>query len=100
MSIDNKEVKPAVKRRPPAAGMGRVKGSLNKTTRTAKEAIAMAAEGLGGADRMIAWAQEDPANERAFWASIYPKLIPVQISSDPDAPLQVQLIRRVVVDPK
>lgn len=69
------------------AGKGRPKGSLNKTTLAAKEAIAAAAEGLGGTDRLIAWAQEDPANERAFWASIYPKLIPVQVSGDPDHPL-------------
>lgn len=79
---------------------GKPKGAISKTTRTAKEAIALAAEGLGGADRLIAWAQEDPANERAFWSSIYPKLIPVQLTGDPDAPLAVQLIKRVVVDPK
>jgi hypothetical protein len=66
---------------------GKPKGAISKTTRTAKEAIALAAEGLGGADRLIAWAKEDPANERAFWASIYPKLIPVQVQGDPDAPL-------------
>lgn len=78
---------------------GKPKGALNRTTKSAKEAIAMAAEGLGGVDRLIAWAQEDPANERAFWASIYPKLIPVQVSGDPDNPLEVQLIRRVIVDP-
>ncbi|WP_299643282.1 hypothetical protein [Devosia sp.] len=59
----------------------------NKTTQTAKEAIALAAEGLGGTQRLIAWAQEDPANERAFWATIYPKLIPVQVAGDPDNPL-------------
>lgn len=59
--------------------MGRVKGSLNKTTRTAKEAIAMAADKLGGVDRLVAWAQEDVLNERAFWASIYPKLLPLQV---------------------
>ena len=40
MSDDsNKQVTPA-KRKPPAAGMGRKKGSLNKTTRAAKDAIA------------------------------------------------------------
>jgi hypothetical protein len=60
--------------------MGRVKGSLNKTTKTAKEAIALAAEGLGGADRLVAWAKEDPVNERAFWATIYPKLLPLQVA--------------------
>ena len=59
--------------RPPNAGIGRKKGTPNKVTTAAKEAIAMAAEGLGGTDRIIAWAKEDPLNERAFWSSIYPK---------------------------
>lgn len=67
---------------------GKPKGALSKTTKTAKEAIALAAEGLGGVDRLIAWAQEDPLNERSFWASIYPRLLPVQVSGDPDNPLQ------------
>ena len=64
------------------AGPGRPKGALNKTTRSVKEAIEYAAKGLGGADRMISWAKEDAANERAFWASIYPKLLPLQISGE------------------
>ncbi len=58
-------------------GKGRPKGSLNATTRSAKEAIERAAEGLGGADRLIEWAQEAPENERVFWGTIYPKLLPL-----------------------
>jgi hypothetical protein len=65
---------------PPAAGKGRVKGVPNKATTLAKDAIAAAAEGLGGADRLIAWAKEDPANERVFWGQIYTKLLPLQIT--------------------
>lgn len=80
-----------------AGNPGKPKGALSKTTRTAKEAIALAAEGLGGTDRLIAWAQEDPANERAFWSSIYPKLIPVQLQGDADSPLLVHVVRRVIV---
>lgn len=59
---------------------GRPKGVPNKTTQAAKDAIAMAADKLGGVDRLVSWAQEDPLNERAFWASIYPKLLPLQIN--------------------
>lgn len=61
---------------------GRKKGTPNKMTMAAKEAIAYAAEGLGGADRMVAWAKEDPANEKAFWSTIYPKLLPVQVANE------------------
>lgn len=84
--------------RPPNAGIGRKAGIPNKTTMAAKEAIALAAEGLGGTDRLIAWAQEDPLNERAFWSSIYPKLIPVTLAGDSKAPLVLRL-ERVIVDP-
>ena len=91
MALSNKEVKPSGKKLPPAAGMGRKKGSLNKTTATAKEAIAFAAEGLGGAQRLVDWAKEDPKNETAFWVSVYPKLLPLQISGDADNPLQAKV---------
>lgn len=68
---------------------GKPKGAISKTTRAAKEAIAFAAEGLGGAERLVGWAKEDPKNEAAFWTSIYPKLLPLQIAGDGDNPLQV-----------
>lgn len=68
--------------------MGRKKGSLNKVTKAAKDAIAEAAEALGGSSRLVSWAQEDPANERVFWGTIYPKLLPLQVSGDPDNPIQ------------
>lgn len=85
---DTKVVNPRA-RKPPAAGKGRKAGSLNKTTRAAKEAIAFAADALGGAERLVAWAQEDSANERAFWTTIYPKLLPLQVSGDSENPLGV-----------
>ena len=72
----------SVKKRPnnlPGPGPGRPKGSMNKTTREAKDAIAEAAEALGGAKRLVEWVQEEPANERIFWGTIYPKLLPVQL---------------------
>lgn len=81
-------------------GPGRPKGIPNKASRTAKEAIALAAEGLGGTDRLIAWAREDPLNERAFWSSIYPKLLPLQLhGSGPNGEHIFERIVREVVDP-
>ena len=68
-------------------GPGRPKGVPNKVTIAAKEAIAMAAEKLGGVDRLVTWAKEDALNERAFWSSIYPKLIPVTLAGDPNNPV-------------
>lgn len=76
---------------------GKPKGAISKTTRTAKEAIALAAEGLGGADRLVAWAQEDPLNERAFWSSIYPRLLPLQVTGEGGGPIQVSQIQLVAM---
>lgn len=61
----------------PKRGPGRPKGSQNKVGKAAKEVIAAAAEGLGGLDRLVEWAKSAPENERAFWATIYPKLLPL-----------------------
>jgi hypothetical protein len=60
---------------------GKPKGAINKNTKLAKDAIALAAEGLGGTERLIEWAKEDPLNERAFWTTIYTKLLPLQVQA-------------------
>ena len=71
------------------AGKGRPKGSANKTTQAAKDAIAQAAEELGGADRLVAWVKEDPANEKVFWGTIYPKLLPLQLTGEGGGPVKI-----------
>ena len=71
---------------------GRLKGTPNKVTALAKDAIAVAAERLGGIDRLVEWARADPANERVFWGTIYTKLLPLQVSGDPGAPLISKII--------
>ena len=75
---------------------GKPKGAINHTTRAAKDAIALAAEKLGGVERLVRWVKEDPGNERVFWGSIYPKLIPVTLAGDADAPLQARVQFEVV----
>lgn len=81
-------------------GRGRPKGSKNKVSAEAKAVIAEAAEGLGGADRLLEWAQSEPANERAFWATIYPKLLPLTVAGDPENPLGVHVLERRIVRPE
>lgn len=70
--------------KPPAAGKGRPRGALNKTTRSVKEAISIAADELGGSDRLAAWAKEKPENERAFWTHIYTRLVPLDVHGKHD----------------
>jgi hypothetical protein len=51
-------------------------------------------------DRLTAWAQENPDNEKAFWVSIYPKLLPLQVAGDPENPIrQVHTVERRIVRP-
>lgn len=79
MYMTDKSVKKTVNNLP-GPGPGRPKGSMNKVTKSAKEAIAEAADTLGGAARLVEWVQEDPMNERVFWGTIYPKLLPLQVN--------------------
>ena len=68
---------------------GRPKGVPNKLTTAVKDAIAEAAEGLGGTQRLIDWCKEDTKNESAFWTSIYPKLLPLQVTGEGGGPILV-----------
>lgn len=70
---------------------GRKKGTPNKMTKTALEAISYAADALGGPERLVAWAQEDPANEKVFWGTIYPKLLPLQVTGANGGPFVLTL---------
>jgi uncharacterized protein (DUF2126 family) len=81
-------------------GMGRPKGSPNRVAKEAKDIIAAAAEKLGGIERMVKWAKEDPLNERAFWSTIYPKLIPVQLTGKDGGPIKTTTrVMLVAYDP-
>lgn len=44
---------------------------------------------MGGGTRLEAWAREAPENEKAFWTSIYPKLLPLQVTGKDGGPLQI-----------
>ena len=72
---------------------GRPKNSPNKTTTSAKAAIALAAEGLGGVKRLVAWAKASPENERVFWSTIYPRLVPHEVSGSADGPIAIAIVK-------
>jgi hypothetical protein len=65
---------------PARAGRGRAKAVPSTVTAAAKDAIVQAAAQLGGHERIVAWAREDPKNEKTFWTTIYPKLLPLQVN--------------------
>ena len=73
---------------------GRPKNSPNKTTTSAKAAIALAAERLGGVKRLVAWAKSSPENERVFWSTIYPRLVPHEVAGSADgAPIAIAIVK-------
>jgi len=74
---------------------GRPKGVQNKVTSTVKDNILAVFNGLGGTSKMREWAEE---NQTEFYR-IYAKLLPadIKLSGDPDAPIAIQEIRRIVV---
>ncbi len=59
---------------------GRQPGTVNRLTRTCREAIEFACDELGGAERLAQWAAEAPENEAAFWRHIYPRLLPSSVN--------------------
>jgi hypothetical protein len=89
----NEIVSVPVKRKPPAAGKGKAKGTLNKLTRTVKDTIDNCAHGLGGSNRLLAWCKESALNERLFWTTIYPKLLPLQVTGSGGGPITIEIVR-------
>jgi hypothetical protein len=80
---------------------GRQRGTLNKLSGGAKEVIAQVAANIGGVDRMTKWVRESKDNERTFWTSIYPKLLPLHVAGDKDNPLErVHCVERIIVRPE
>lgn len=96
MSGDNAESKVDQSGKRKKTG-GRKKGTPNKVTVAVKDAIEAAAEKLGGTDRLVEWAKEDPGNERIFWSQIYTKLLPLQVKGEGDNPIPVALVERRIV---
>lgn len=63
---------------------GRKKGASNKVTTSAKEAIELAFQGLGGVKALTTWAKKNP-NE--FYTRVWPRILPLQLSGDTENPL-------------
>jgi hypothetical protein len=98
MPTDSKEVAGTAKRRPPAAGKGRVKGTPNKVTRELKEMILQALDGAGGVDYLIQCANE-PRTASAF-LTLVGKVLPMTVQGPgADGAHVFAVIERRVVRP-
>lgn len=83
---DATQVQPAPKRKPPAAGMGRVKGSTNKVPREVKQMILQALDKAGGVSYLERCAR-DPKTAPAFLALVG-KVLPLQVTGPGGGPVQ------------
>lgn len=72
-----KKVANGAKRKPPAAGKGRPKGAVNKTTRNIREAIEKAFNQAGGVEYLVTLARDDP---RTF-IPLLAKIIPSEVNA-------------------
>lgn len=94
--MSTKQVTPAEKRRPPAAGKGRPKGSVNKTTALLKDAILQAAANAGGSEGLVGYLTLQASENPGPFMSLLGKVLPMQVQGDPDAPLIAVIERRIV----
>jgi len=71
---DSKQVGNTGRRKPPAAGKGRPKGSQNKVTKTIREAIEASFEQVGGAEYLAKMAEEQPTAYMTLTARFCPPI--------------------------
>lgn len=84
-------------RKPPAAGMGRVKGTPNKATKLLKDAILMAAE-LSGYDQkgkagLVGYCRRLADDEPRAFAGLLGKVLPIQVTGGDGEKLTVVIER-------
>lgn len=83
--------------RPPNAGKGRVKGSLNKTTASVKAALIAVYAARGGDKALKTWAE---ANETEFY-KLWGRMLPQEVSGPDGGPIStISEIRETIVRPR
>lgn len=94
--MNSKEVTPTGKRRPPAAGMGRKPGSLNKTTKALREAILEAAERSGrdmqGEGGLVGYLMRVADEDVKAFSVLLGKVLPLQVTGEGGGPIPMAAI--------
>lgn len=79
-------------RKPPAAGKGRPKGSVNKTTAMLKEAILGAATSTGfdgkGKDGLMGYCAFLATTEPKAFATLLGRVLPMQVTGEDGGPIK------------
>lgn len=77
------------------SGPGRPPGSQNKVTKEVKQMVIDALSEAGGVEYLLACAK-NPKTTSAF-LTLVGKVLPLQVQGDPDNPVGIQVIERVIV---
>lgn len=75
---------------------GRKAGTPNKLSGTVKDNVIAVFDAIGGVNHMTTWAMD---NSTEFYR-MYSKLMPLQLTGDPESPITFQRIERTIVRPK
>lgn len=75
-------------KKPPRAGMGRPKGSLNKTTALLKDAILKAAADAGNGD-MVAYLTTQAKENPGPFMALLGKVLPMQVTGEDGGPIGI-----------
>jgi hypothetical protein len=82
---------------------GRQKGTPNKTTGALKDAILLAAEQIGedakGKDGLTGYLRMIAKSDVKAYAGLLGRVLPLQLTGDPENPVIVREVVRKIVDP-
>jgi hypothetical protein len=73
---------------------GRQRGTPNKVTAAAREAIELAFDNIGGVPALTEWAKQ---NQDAFYTRVWPRILPHQFAGHDAEPITV-VIRKFAPD--
>lgn len=86
-----------------AGNPGKPKGAANKTTKTLREAILLAAEQSGGDGKgkggLVGYLKRVAYQDVKAFAGLLGRVLPLQVQGDPNNPLIVQRVERAIVKP-
>lgn len=94
MTADSKLVANSGKKKPPRAGLGRPKGSVNKVTKTLREAIEVSFEKVGGVDYLARMAIDQPAS----YMTLLGKVLPAHMNIKADVSKFELIVKRANAD--
>mgnify|MGYP000845371281 FL=1 len=88
-----------IKSGPAKPGPGRPKGAPNKVPAMLKDALMEAAHRAGGKDGLVGYLARQAVENPQSFLPLLGKVLPLQVSGDPNAPIAVHVVQRVIVDP-